>query len=460
MARSPDSDLRPGEDARRKRVGRARKAAVNARENAMTARESGMDARESAMSTRELSLSEREELAQLRDETLRAREEATAAAAAQARLLAQTREANEKLVLATLRAEEMAERADAARLDIADSEERFRSLVTASAAVVWYANAEGRVHVDPDTWRAFTGLDVDTQEEEPGWLHAVHPDDREAVRQEWSRATATRTVYSHQHRLRRPKGTYAWVVSRAVPIPHSGAPREWIGMMTDISDRILIEEARERFIGILGHDLRNPLGAIVASAELLEHAGLQGMFARAVERIERSSHRMNAMIGDVLDFARGRLGGGIPIERKPCDLGRIVGEQADEMKQAFPGRAIRCEADGDLTGEWDGDRVEQLLSNLIGNSVQHGADPITLVARDAGDAVVVTVHNGGPPIPPATLPRLFEPFQQGTPGASDGLGLGLYIASEITRAHGGSIGVRSSEEEGTTVTVTLPRRPI
>jgi len=368
------------------------------------------------------------------------------------------REANEKLVLATLRAEEMAAEADAARVEIADSEERFRSLVTASAAVVWYANAEGRIHVDPDSWRAFTGLDVDSQEEEPGWRHAVHPDDREAVRESWSRATTTLTVYSHQHRLRRPNGTYAWVVSRAVPIPRNGAPREWIGMMTDISDRILVEEARDRFIGILGHDLRNPLGAIMTSAELLEHAGLQGTFARAVERIGRSTHRMDVMIEDVLDFARGRLGGGIPIKRESCDLGRISREQANEMGQAFPGRAIRCEAMGDLSGEWDADRVEQLLSNLVGNAVKHGADPITLTARDAGDLVVVTVHNGGPPIPPATLPRLFEPFQQGTPGASDGLGLGLYIAGEIVRAHRGTIEVRSSEDEGTTVTVTLPRR--
>lgn len=460
MARSPDNDQPLDEIARRKRVGRARKSAVNARENAMTARETGMDARESAMSTRELSLSEREELAQLRDETLRAREQAAAAAAAQARLLEQMREANEKLVLATLRAEQMAAEADAARLEIAESEERFRSLVTASAAVVWYANAEGRVHVDPDSWRTFTGLDVDTQEEEPGWLHAVHPDDREAVRESWQRAAAMGEVYTHQLRLRRPNGTYAWVAARGVPIPRTGPVREWIGMMTDVSDRVLVEEARERFIGILGHDLRNPLSAITTSADLLAEAGLRGMFARAVERIGRSAHRMSAMIGDLLDFARGRLGGGIPIKREPCDLGRIAGEEVDEMRQAFPGREIRWEATGDLRGQWDAGRIEQLLSNLLGNSIQHGVDPIAISARDEGEVVVVTVHNGGRPIPPETLPHLFEPFQQRARDDSDGLGLGLYIAGEIVRAHRGTIGVTSSEREGTTVTVVLPRREV
>jgi PAS domain S-box-containing protein len=343
---------------------------------------------------------------------------------------------------------------------MAESEERFRSLVTASAAVVWYANAEGRKYVDPESWRAFTGLDVDTQQEEPGWRHAVHPDDREAVSEAWSRAIATRTIFSHQHRLRRPNGTYAWVVSRGVPIERNGLVREWIGMMTDVSDRVLMEEARDRFIGILGHDLRNPLSAIMTSAELLTDGGLRGVFARAVERIQRSTERMNSMIGDVLDFARGRLGGGIPIERESCNLGRIAGDEVDEMMQAFPGRVIRCEATGDLAGEWDADRIEQLLSNLIGNSVQHGVDPITVSVRDAGDLVVVTIHNGGPPIPPATLPRLFEPFQRGAPGTSEGLGLGLYIASEIVRAHQGTIAVTSSEDEGTTVTVSLPRRAV
>jgi signal transduction histidine kinase len=231
-------------------------------------------------------------------------------------------------------------------------------------------------------------------------------------------------------------------------------------MMTDISDRILVEEARERFIGILGHDLRNPLGAIMTSAELLAEAGLRGMFARAVDRIERSTRRMSAMIDDVLDFARGRLGGGIPIERESCDLARIAGDEVDEMRLAFPGRAILCEATGDLKGEWDADRIEQLLSNLIGNAIQHGVDPTTVLVRDAGDDVVVSIHNGGPPIPPATLPRLFEPFQHGAPDASDGLGLGLYICSEIVRAHRGTIDVSSSEDAGTTVTVVLPRREV
>lgn len=376
--------------------------------------------------------------------------------AARDHLLEQMCQANEKLVLATLRAVELAKQADAARLAIGRSEERFRSLLTASAAVVWYADAEGRVRVDPVGWRRFTGLDVGEQDDDRGFLHAVHPDDRDKVREAWAYATATATAFTHQHRLRRTDGTYGWVLSRAVPIPSTGAVREWVGMMTDISDTILIEEARDRFIAVLGHDLRNPLAAITAAADLLTHAGLQGVFATAVERILRSTERMTEMIADVLDFARGRLGGGIPIKRAWCDFGRIAIEEADEIRQAFPGRSIQCETTGDMGGQWDAHRVEQLLSNLIGNAVQHGADPISLAARDGGDVVVVTVHNEGQPIPPSMLPRLFEPFHD-SPDGSKGLGLGLYIASEIVRAHRGTIDVSSSVDGGTTFTVELPR---
>ena len=379
---------------------------------------------------------------------------------AQEHLLGQMREANEKLVLATVRAEEMAEQATLARIEIAESEERFRSLVSTSAAVVWYANAEGFIHVDPESWLAFTGLDVDTQEEEPGWLHAVHPDDRASVLEGWANAAGKRIEYIHQHRLRRRGGAYAWVVSRAVPIPRIGPVREWIGMMTDITDRKLVEEARERFIAILGHDLRTPLAAIVSGYELLERAALEGSYARAIERIGRSAARMEAMIDDVLDFARGRLGSGIPIRRRACHIGRIMSDEVDELRQAFPDRDIRLEVTGDLAGDCDASRIEQLLANLIGNAIHHGEDPILVGARDDGDELVLTVHNQGPPIPASLQSRLFEPFHEGAraPGTSQGLGLGLYIASEIVRAHGGAISVSSAEGVGTRFEIRLPRQ--
>lgn len=251
-------------------------------------------------------IAEHEELVQLRARALEAQKEAEAARTAQHDLLAQMREANEKLVLATLRAEELAEQATAARLTATESEERFRLLVTTSAAIVWQASPEGSIQFDPESWSAFTGMTAD--EASRAWLEAVHPEDRQRVGDAWAHATATTTAYSCQHRLRRRDDDYAWVVARAVPIMKEGVVREWIGMISDVSDRVRIEEARETFIGILGHDLRAPLASISMGAELLAHAeALRAeQHAKVVAQIIRSAERMTAMIRDVLDFAVSR----------------------------------------------------------------------------------------------------------------------------------------------------------
>ena len=250
------------------------------------------------------------------------------------------------------------------------------------------------------------------------------------------------------------------MMARAVPILRSGAVREWIGMMSDVSDRVRVEEAREQFIGILGHDLRNPLASIVAGVEILH--GLPEPFAKTVARVARSAHRIDTIIRDLLDFALGRLGGGIPVAPRPCDMRLICNDAVEEMKQAHPMRELRFEGVGDLRGEWDPDRIEQVLSNLVGNAVMHGEDPITVTSHREEDRVVTSVHNQGPPIPDALIPTLFEPFTraeqdvQDQHGKHEGLGLGLYIASEIVRAHAGTLTVSSLAGEGTTFTFALP----
>ena len=177
----------------------------------------------------------------------------------------------------------------------------------------------------------------------------------------------------------------------------------------DISDSKRVEEAREQFIGNFAHDLRNPLSAIEGTAVLLGRAeDIPERHARNFARIARSTRRMSAMIRDVLDFTRGRLGGGIPIEREQCDLGDICAEAVAEMKQAYPGRAIHCDATGSLGGGWDSARIEQMLSNLIGNAVQHGLDPIRVSASaDHDGGVIVAVTNLGAPIPAGLIPTLF-----------------------------------------------------
>jgi phosphoserine phosphatase RsbU/P len=210
-------------------------------------------------------------------------------------------------------------------------------------------------------------------------------------------------------------------------------------------------------IGILAHDLRNPLAAIVTGAHMLARLPEAPEKAhRIAERINQSARRMTGMIRDILDYTRGRLGGGIPLNRQPTDLAALSRSVIDEIRAGYPAARIEVEMAGKLIGDWDPARIEQALSNLIANAVQHGGPDVRLVATEAEpDAVVVTVRNGGRPIPEAQLPTLFEAFKKGE-GNPAGLGLGLFIAREIVHAHQGSIGVTSSAE-GTEFTFRLPR---
>ena len=363
------------------------------------------NAHDSAAAKRDSAIAEREEIVRLREAELEARREADTARAERERLLVQIREVNEKLVLASLNAQELADAANAARVAADDNAERFKSLVLTSSALVWRATPNGRLDVDREAWRKLTG---GSWPDDGGWLEAVHPLDREHVRDAWSEAVATAKPYACQHRIRSRNGGYVWVMARAVPIMRSGTVREWIGRMSDVSDRVRVEEARDQFIGILGHDLRNPLASIVAGIDLLRD--LPEPFAQTVVRVARSAHRIESIIHDLLDFARGRLGGGIPIVPRPCDMRLICDEVVDEMKHAYPTRSIRFEGTGDLRADWDPDRIEQVISNLVGNAIKHGADPITLTSRPESDHVVTAVHNQGPPIPDAVIPTLFEPF--------------------------------------------------
>ncbi len=428
-----------------------------ARGRDLSARLLRVSGREWAVTLKERELAEREALLASRESALAARSEGNEAHSERDRLLGQVRDANGQLVLAIVAAQEHADEANAARQAADHNEARFRSLIATSSALVWQATADGDLVLDRSAWYRYTGLDI-----EPGawaWLEAVHPGDRERVREAWREAVAHVTPYLCQHRIRNPEGGYAWVVAHAVPVPCTGAAREWIGMLTDITDRVRVEQAREQFIGILGHDLRNPLAAISMGVELL--GDLPPPYAGVVQRIGRSAHRMEAMIRDVLDFARGRLAGGIPVTLKRCDLRVVCDQVVQEMRQAYPTKTITLDVAGDLCGELDQNRVEQVFSNLIGNAVTHGAGVIQVTAQAEGDEIVTTVRNGGRPIPAAVVATLFEPFtrdpEQVAGAGGKGLGLGLYIASEIVRAHRGSILVRSSEAEGTIFTVRWPR---
>jgi two-component system sensor histidine kinase/response regulator len=216
----------------------------------------------------------------------------------------------------------------------------------------------------------------------------------------------------------------------------------------------------EMLTAVLSHDLRSPLNAVLTSAVLIQRRSTEQPVKDTAERILSSGKRMSRMIEDMLDMARARLAGGIPLKREAAELGALVDRVVGEIQAAYPERRIEVLECGDLNGNWDGERLAQVVSNLLGNALQHGEGDAVTVKVDGTQmkAVVVMVSNSGT-IPSELLPRLFDPFRgaQRQTGRAEGLGLGLYIVQQIVVAHGGTVQVQSGENNRTTFTVSIPR---
>jgi signal transduction histidine kinase len=225
-----------------------------------------------------------------------------------------------------------------------------------------------------------------------------------------------------------------------------------------------VDRSKELFLGVLGHDLRNPLGAIMMSASLIiSREGPDWLNLKTASRMLTSGTRMLAMIDDLVDFTRTRLGSGIPVVRADMDMETICKQTVDEIIAFHPRCVVHFEATGELRGQWDSGRIGQALSNLVGNAYQHGSKdvPVEVSVRGEAASVVLTVHNKGPAIAKDELHDIFNPFRQLETARTKtkdlrSAGLGLYIAQAIVTAHHGTIDVESSEN-GTTFTVLLPR---
>lgn len=224
----------------------------------------------------------------------------------------------------------------------------------------------------------------------------------------------------------------------------------------------------ELFTAMLGHDLRGPLSAITMAAELLARRPDEAVRATG-ERLLRSGRWMGRMIEDMLDLARTRQGGGMPVARERFDLGLLAERVVQERQSTWPDKTVTLQAEGDLHGEWDEDRLTQVLSNLVGNALRHGDGHKVEVQLDGHQAgsVCLCVRNDGE-IPAALQPHIFDPFRSGrttagdgaplrNSGRNEGLGLGLYIVQEIVRAHGGQLQLESGQGR-TCFQVVLPRQ--
>jgi signal transduction histidine kinase len=294
-----------------------------------------------------------------------------------------------------------------------------------------------------------------------------------------------------------PPATYAWLAPRIHeafltgraegPIAHTapalaepGDVRHWlitfypvrsalVGVLAvDVTDEVRAREElsrtvqyHEKFAAILGHDLRNPLNAILTTAQLLQRRATTDEIARPVDRIVASGDRMRRMIDQLLDLARVRGTGGLRLQPRPIDLGELCRHVLDELRAGHPGSSLELVTAGSLVGCWDGDRLAQVLSNLAANAIEHGApSSVVRVRLDGSDPerVGIRVENQGA-IPAPLLPLLFDPFRNAEHRSSKarGLGLGLYISHEIVTAHRGKLTVLSSSADGTCFQVELPK---
>jgi PAS domain S-box-containing protein len=258
-------------------------------------------------------------------------------------------------------------------------------------------------------------------------------------------------------------------VVHVVKFPLPGEPGAICVIGLDVTERTQAErrlqqahEFEQQLIGIVSHDLRTPLGTIVLGAKaLLARGDLQERQASGVARLLAAAEQASRMIRDLLDLARARVGPGIPIQPRTVDLRAVLARALEDYRATYPDREIRLAAEGDLAGCWDADRLVQALGNLVTNAVKYGApgSEIAVALEGTPDAVRLSVHSMGEPIPAAVLPTLFHPGARHAADPADGgLGLGLFIVERIAAAHGGTVSVSSTREDGTTFTLTLPRR--
>jgi signal transduction histidine kinase len=227
----------------------------------------------------------------------------------------------------------------------------------------------------------------------------------------------------------------------------------------------MVKQAQDMFLGVLGHDLRNPLGTIIMSAQfLMQNTSADSKYIKAASLIYSSGKGMRQLVNDLLDFTRTRLGQNLPVSPSRANLAEVAQQAVAQACAFHPDRRIVLEAAGDMNGCWDTARIGQVFSNLIGNAIKHGSDrePIEVKLNGQAEEVIVLVHNSGEPIPENAIGHIFEPLHRSLDKPGEhyqeiGLGLGLYITREIVLAHQGNVTVESTTEKGTTFKVRLPR---
>ncbi|MBN8225935.1 PAS domain S-box protein [Corallococcus macrosporus] len=350
------------------------------------------------------------------------------------------------------------------------SEEEFRTLAEALPEAVFVTTPDGAISYVNGVLPEETGMSAEELLDR-GYRCIVHPDDMASTGRAWAEGLARGDRFQAEHRVRYRDGQYRWHLVRALSVRDAeGQVIKWVGTSMDIHELRQAQaqqqqraDFEQQLIGIVSHDLRNPVSAILlGAASLMRREELDERSTKAVSRIQSAAERAHRMIRDLLDFTQARLGGGLHIQRRPSDLHEIIDGVLEEIEATHPDREIRRRRGGSGLGEWDPDRLGQMAQNLVTNALRYSPrDTIVLVeTHGTDDAVTLSIHNEGAPIPPERLDRLFQPLQRASgevDHSSRSIGLGLYIVKQLVEAHGGTVTVTSTAEAGTTFTVRLPR---
>ncbi|MDY7231441.1 sensor histidine kinase [Hyalangium rubrum] len=360
------------------------------------------------------------------------------------------------------------------------SEERYQLVIRATSDVVWDWDLEkGTVEWSDSIETMFGITRREMEADTDAWLARVHPEERERVWQGMQQALTSRVDrWQAEYRFQRANGTYAFVVDRGYIVrDEGGQAQRMAGAMQDITEQKrseeerqqLLSEARRRvefeqqLVGIVSHDLRGPLNAILTGASMmLQRETIEPWQAKTAARILSCAERSNRLIRDLLDFTQARMGGGIPVRPASADLHEVTQQVVEEARAVHVERNILVTQGGEGRGEWDADRMAQVVSNLVTNALKYSPEGTQVRVETVGEPerMVLRVHNVGEPIAADLLPRIFEPLRRGkrrTNRSDRSIGLGLYIVRELVLAHGGTVEVNSTEAEGTTFTVSLPR---
>jgi len=305
------------------------------------------------------------------------------------------------------------------------------------------------------------------------FLQRVLAEDRTRFAQQVAAALKAPADFDAEFRMYVPTGAPRWMHAKVRVLSQGGQARRMLGTLRDVTRELQLEEEsrravdfQEQLVGIVSHDIRSPLGAIISWARIMASGGPPPEEQqRTFRRITSAALRIERLTRLLLDFARARLGGGITLEPRRSDMRELLQKVTHEFRVAYPDRSVVCEVEGtDTHGSWDPDRLGQVLSNLLENALKYSPPDtqVRLLARGDKEQVLLAVHNQGKPIPPELMPHIFEPFRRGPQAsrtAKTSYGLGLYIVQEIVHAHGGTIEVLSNLEGGTTFSVRLPRLP-